>query len=205
MSNFLEVNAVTHSPVAIAAPCRLTEEARQLLREDLSPQTYFELLRKEHLYVDAIQFMAHRLPKREAVWWGCLCVWKVSRPHLPQAESVALQAAVHWVLDPSENNRRAAEATGQAAGVGTPSGCVALAAFWSDGSLSPRGLPEVAPPPFLTARTIAGALCLAAVLPQADKQTELQGLFLRLANEVANGKNHWTVAPKRCRPNAHAR
>jgi len=39
----------------------------------------------EELYPDAVDFLAHALPKREAVWWGCLCL--NTSPNGTQAES----------------------------------------------------------------------------------------------------------------------
>jgi hypothetical protein len=182
------------APEKAAEICRQYEpgeEARRLLRDDLSADAYAALLTREHLYADAVQFLAHRLPKREAVWWACLCVWKVLRPEPPAKEAVALEAAVHWVQDPSEANRRAAQKVGEAAGPGTPAGGVALAAFWSGGSMAPPGLPEVAPPTFLTARTLAGALRLAAVRVRPDAQDVPLRLFVDLGGAVADGKNRW--------------
>jgi len=173
------------------------DEARRLLRDDPTADGYLTLLLDHQLYADAIQFVAHRLPHREAVWWGCLCVWKMSRPDAPEEVAAALKAAVGWVIDPSENHRRAAETAGQAAGSDTPAGCVAFAAFYSGGSMLPANLPEVKPPPFLTAKTLAAGLRVAAAQGPVDQGAACHRLFLQLAGDVAKGKNRWDSSPEK--------
>ena len=109
-----------------------------------------------------MEFIARVLAAPGAVWWGCICAWHPARANLSAAESGAFRALVNWVQKPTEENRRAAEAAGAAAGMSTPAGALASAAVWSSGSMSPPGLPEVLPPPDLTAATVVAALRLAA-------------------------------------------
>jgi hypothetical protein len=168
------------------------DDARALLGDKLTSDAYLELLLQQQLHDDALKFVAHWLPKREAVWWGCLCVWKTRRPNPPEKEAAAIQAAVRWVADPTERHRRRCEIAGQTAGAGTPAGCLALAACWSGGSMAPAGQPEVAPPPFLTSQIVAAALNLAASMAETDRRAEHQRIFLQLAREVASGQNRWT-------------
>ncbi len=182
------------TPVSVAEVCRRFQpsaEARQLLDGDLKPGAYVARLAAAQLYPDALAFQAHRLSNEAVVWWGCLCAWEVCRPQPSEKEEEALRAAVRWLQEPNEDTRRAAEKAGQAAGLGTPSGAVALAAFWSTGSMAPAGLPEVAPPPYLPARTVTAALRLAAVLREPERQAERLRLFLQIGEEVARGKNRW--------------
>jgi hypothetical protein len=54
----------------IAAVAELGEEAMGLLRPEIAPPDYVALLMSKKLYADAVRFVAHALPKREAVWWG---------------------------------------------------------------------------------------------------------------------------------------
>jgi hypothetical protein len=88
---------------------------------------------------------------------------------LPAPQAAAVQAAERWVADPSEANRRAAQAASEAAGLGTPAGCAAMAAFWSGGSLAPPEAPVVPPGEILTAHGSAGPVMLAAVLTEPQK------------------------------------
>lgn len=174
----------------IGRRCELGDEAHALLRDHLRPEAYLDLLGQKELYPDAIRFTAQWLSKQAAVWWGCLCTWEVCRPQPPGPIAAALKAAVHWVQDPSEENRRAAEAAGEAAGPGTPAGAVALAAFWSGGNMSRADLPQVPPPPLLTGTTIAAAVLLAAAQSPTPAAVSCCR-FLQLGREVAAGQNRW--------------
>jgi hypothetical protein len=185
---------VQEAPRTAADVCQSFEpgqDARGLLRDEMTPKAYFSLLVQKELYDAAVQFTARWLSKREAVWWGCLCAWDRKRPEPPEAIDGALGAAVRWVLEPSEENRRAARAAGKEAGAGTAAGSLALAAFYSEGSISYPDLPEVAPPSDLTARTVAIAVGLAARQGSPSEKDDRRRQFLQMGLEVALGKNPW--------------
>jgi hypothetical protein len=116
----------------------LGDEAKKLLRDGMTPRQYLDVLLEKQQFVDAVRFLAHVLPKREAVWWACLCARSAAGSGAPAPQTAALQAAERWVADPSEANRRAAQDAAEAAELGTPAGCAAMAAFWSGGSMAPR-------------------------------------------------------------------
>jgi hypothetical protein len=191
-----------------AGICRtleLTDEARQHLRDDLTADAFLALLEARRLYDDALQVAVHWLPKREAVWWGCLCVWRMCRPDLPGPEAAAMQTVVQWVLDVNEENRRAAEKAAEAAGPATAAGCLALAAFWSGGSMAPAGLPEVTPPPELTAKMVLAALGATIGRVEPARKAESQRSFVRLAVEVVRVNNHWELSGDRAQIAAMSR
>jgi len=52
----------------ISAVAELGEEAMALVRPDLHPLDFVSLLMTKAMYPDAVRFIAHALPKREAVW-----------------------------------------------------------------------------------------------------------------------------------------
>ncbi len=135
-------------------------------------------------FAAALRVAAHALPAREAVWWACQCAKTVG-------PSPALQAAERWVVAPSDETRRAALPAAEAAGVGTPAGCAALAAFLSGGSLGPPDVAEVLPPAGAAAQAAGGAASLAAVIKEPEKAAERFKKFLALANDVAAGTNRW--------------
>lgn len=180
--------AIRASVVARDIP--LSVEARSLLQQDQSPDRYLAALESRHLHADGLLFMSHWLPIREAVWWACQCVWHLHRPVAPsKAEEAALQAAVRWVVDPSEQNRRATQAAGETAGLETAAGDVAMAAFWSGGSISPPKLPVVEPPAGAAANTLAKGLLLATAGSSTAEQH--QHRFLQLGYQIASGANRW--------------
>lgn len=179
-------------PADVGPHCELSAAARALLDQHATPESYLQALRESGSQVDALSFLAHWLPKREAVWWGCLCVWHMSRPELAEASRAALAAVVRWVQEPIEPRRRAIERLTETAG-GTHSvcGCLAYAAMFSGGSLTPEGLPVVPPAPYLTAYTLANMFVLAAAQVDPLRPTWLYAQFLDLGLEVLHGKHHW--------------
>lgn len=172
--------------------CRFTlcAEACALLHQKESAREFYQALHDKGFYKDAVRLLAYLLPKREAVWWGSLCVWQVGRPRPPKETDAALQAAVTWVLDPSEPHRQAAQKAGDLA-KGTPAGQLALAAAWSGGSMTPPELPAAPPPPFLTNQLVAAVILDAANRGAPAKRSLRYLQFLQWGHDVADGKNLW--------------
>lgn len=183
-----KVTAKTAAEVCKLFP--LGDEAKPLLRDTLAPRQFLDLLVEKQQFLDAVRFLAHALPKREAVWWACLCA-RVTAPTPPPPQAAAVQAAERWVADPSEANRRAAQAAAEKAEMNNPAGCAAMAAFWSGGSLAPPNVPVVPPGETLTAHGVTGAVLLAAVASEPQKAPEKHRKFLALGVEVGNGTNRW--------------
>ena len=174
----------------VCARFELSEEARALVRSgQTSPQCLDALVDKQ-LFPDAIRFLAHGLPKREAVWWACHCA-KSAGTTLGQAEAAAVQRAERWVADPSEENRQAAMPAAEAAKLGTPAGCAALAAFLSGGSMGPANVAAIPPAETLSGNAVAGAVLIAVVVKEPQKAAEKYRAFLGRGIEIANGKNLW--------------
>ncbi len=184
----------SQAPETAAAVCRQYEpsdDARAMLRDDMSPEAFLDALSGAGMYDDALDFTARWLPTREGVWWGCLCAWNVHRPQPPEPIEKALEAAVGWVLEPAEPNRRAAKAAGDGARLSTAAGALAMAAFYSGGSLTEPGQPEAAPPPGLAAATVAAAVRLAVYQGDPAGRVQRQRELLQLGLEVASGQNRW--------------
>src|SRR5437899_8668487 len=100
----------------------LGEDAKKLLRDGLTPAQFLDILIEKQQFPDAVRFLAHALPKREAVWWACLCSRAAGGSNPPPQIGAALQTAEKWVVDPSEENRRAAMPAAEAAEFKTPAG-----------------------------------------------------------------------------------
>jgi hypothetical protein len=188
-----KVSAKTAAEVCQRFP--LGQGSQKLLRPDLTPRQLLDLFIQHQQYLDAIRLLAYALPRREAVWWACLCARGVAGPNPPAKVMAALQAAEQWVSDPSDGNRRAALTAAEAAGFDTAAGVAAAAAFWSGGSLGPPNGPAVPPPEHLTAHGASGAIMLAAVQADPARAPEKYRRFLDLGIEVANGTNRWKEVP----------
>jgi hypothetical protein len=169
----------------------LGEEAKSLLRDGLTWATLLDLLIAGRLYADAIRFLSHALPKREAVWWACRCARQEAGANPQPQVAAALLAAEKWAADPGEDNRRAALPAAEAAGLGTPAGCAALAAFCSGGSLGPPTVPTIPPGKYLTARGVAGAILLAGVRTEPEKAAEKYRQALVLGKAIGCGADRW--------------
>jgi len=179
----------------IAVPAKLNAAAMAALDPNFTPSAFLEELTRQGLHTDAIRFLAHALPKREAVWWACLCVRDSLTPETPPLSVVALQAAEKWVYTANEENRREAMTRAEADGFNTPASWAAVAAFWSGGSMAPPNVPAVPPGETLTAAAVSGAILLAAVQREPERALEKYQRFLEYGVDIANGGNGRKRAP----------
>ena len=178
--------------VAAATGAKLGDRARELQDDDLDGRSYLERLMAHQLYADAIRFLAQILPKRQAVWWACMCAWQSCRPSPPTEVLGSFRRALRWVLDPHEAHRQAAKVTEFTKALQTSAGSLPVAVVWSGGSMTDPGLPRVPPPDYLTGRAAAHAILLAAAEREPMKYLHHYRQFLALGLEVAEGKILWT-------------
>jgi len=88
-------------------------------------------------------------------------------------------AAERWVSNPDEGNRQAAKAAVAEDGPENPSDLLALAAFYSGGSVVAPNLEPVPPPDHVTPQLVAGVVMIAAVRTQPEKAVEKYRVFLQ--------------------------
>lgn len=137
---------------------------------------------------EAARLTAHALPKREAVWWACMCADAVPDVTLKSADAEARVAAEAWVRKPTDDAlRRAAWDLVQKTEFHSPEAWAAVAAFWSGGSMAPEGQPVVPPAEHLTGVAVNGAVVMAAVRGRAERADARLGRFLASAREIAGG------------------
>jgi hypothetical protein len=176
---------------AVASVAELSEPAVALVGAEVQPSDYVSLLLEKKLYPDAVRFMAHALPKREAVWWAWVCARRASGSSPSPKIKAALEATEKWISQPSEENRRAAHAAAQTAEFSTPAGCAGLAAFFSGGSLAPPHAPPVPPGEHLTAKAVSGAVIFAAISSEPEKAPEKFQNYVTQGLEVAKKIKLW--------------
>jgi hypothetical protein len=136
---------------------------------------------------DAAKLMAHGLPRRESVWWACMCASYTTPADLPDEDREALAAAENWVRKQTDEIRREAFNHAQKAGFGTPEAWAAMAAFWSGDSMSPLGQPKTPPAPHLTGTAVIGSVVLSAVRTHPARRDERLRRFLASGREIAEG------------------
>jgi hypothetical protein len=119
--------------------------------DDIDPLDHARALLRSPRPSDAVLFISHLLPRREAVWWAAQCVRALLGAG---ATDEALGAAEVWVRTPEDDNRRAALSAANDSDRRKPTTWLAFAAGWSGGSLLPADQKPVPPP--------AGACAMAA-------------------------------------------
>jgi uncharacterized protein DUF6931 len=179
-----KIEAQTAEEVCAKFP--MSDVGRSHLKPNMRPSDFLNSLIANSVFVDAVQFLARALPKREAVWWSCVCTRELPLSEGTADFEAAVKAAEEWVYRPNEENRRKAEKAGNAITASHPSRWNAMAAFWSGGSLAPGDAPEVKPPDDFTAKAVAGAVLMAAGLEPA-KAPVRQKLFLDYGMDIAKG------------------
>lgn len=182
------VKVSARTAAEVCAHVYLQKQALKLLRPEMGPREFIEALLNSRQYAAAIDFVAHALPAREAIWWGCLCMQHVYGGRLSLSERAAGIAAVRWVLEPSEENRVAAKPPAEAAGAGSPAGSLAMAVNMTGGSLGPPDAPPVPPGPHDPANRVATAIKLTSTKAKPDRIPDTQRSFVALGVEVAEGK-----------------
>jgi len=184
---FVRVNATTAAEVCTRFNPK--KQASALLADGMAPAEFAKALIDRKQYLAGIDFMAHALPAREAVWWGCLCLQHARGDSLPPADRAACRAAVQWVMRPNEENRAAAVTPAQAAGPASPAGGLATAVCQTGGSVASPNAPPTPSPPFAPAKAVAGAIKMACTGVDPAKIIETQRLFLELAMGMAEGRS----------------
>lgn len=185
-------NALDARAAEVCRRLSLGPDARKLLQPQHTVRAYVGLLLEQGLFPETAVVLASALPRREAVWWACLCIRTTQTEVELEDVVTALVAAEHWVRDQSEASRRAAGRAAEEQGWETPAALAAAGAFWSGGSLAP---PEVSPPippaDDLTAKGVGGAVSLLALTGEAERIPAMFRLYARLAEEVATGQRRW--------------
>lgn len=145
----------------------LDDDAKDLFDENLKTTEFLDVLMSNELYMDAITLLSHSLPKREAVWWACICAKKHQKEVNDELFSQSLAAAEKWVYDPTEKNRRLAEFYAEKGQYETAAAWVAAAVFWSGDSIMPEGEPAIAPAEYLYSHAVRG--CIITCVGMNDK------------------------------------
>ncbi|MBP0464502.1 hypothetical protein J5Y09_11350 [Roseomonas sp. PWR1] len=185
---------MNQSPSKLAVPLaplvprlELDADGQKLLAGVADAATAIDKLLAADRAQDAVRLIAHALPKREAVWWACMCARSVPDAALPPEDRVAIDAAEGWVRKPDEAARRACQASADKTKFASPEAWAAMGAFWSGGSMSPEGQPVVPPAETLTGTAVTGAVILASVRHEPPKQKDRLPRFIASARDIAVG------------------
>lgn len=176
-----------------AAPVRATDVARLFSASESAlaalddrslPSQFLRALVEKELHPDAIQLIAHYLPKRQSVWWACQCIKTTFGPKTTPQMKAAVEAAEKWVAQPTEENRRAAQQTAELDESGSAAHVVGLAAAFSE-QQSAADARTREKQQYMTAKLAAGAVLLAATA-DATKAKEKLADFIAQGISVVN-------------------
>lgn len=155
------------------------------------PREFLRTLVEGEHFADAVRFVAHALPTREGIWWAWVCARRAAGAEPPPAIRAALDATERWITQPTDEHRRLAMRTAEAAQFSTPAGCAALAVYFSGGSIAPADTPPVPAPEFVSAKAIAGAVIAAAVTPDPAQAADKFRAFVAQGLEVVDKLQLW--------------
>lgn len=165
----------------------LSEDALPFADRAAAPARFVEVMMANGCFHDAVKFLAHGLPRREAVWWACLAARHALPTEADALQEAAVAAAEGWAARPSEENRLVAKQLAEKTAFKSAASWAATSAWWSAGSMAEPGQPEVPPPPFLYAQAVASAICLAAVLPDPLNANQRYQRYLAQGLDLARG------------------
>lgn len=168
----------------------LINDFQPALDDEQPPSDYIQSLIENEHYQDAVTFLAHAIPAREAVWWACVC----ARHHVNDADEKYLQglkAAEAWVYDTSEENRRVCEGFAEAGDYSTITSWACAAAFWSGGSIAPIDEPSMEVMPYIYAHAVAGSIVSSVTYsqPEPEEINQRYKQYLSQGMDIANGGN----------------
>ena len=161
--------------------------------DDSAPLDYVGALLASPRPINAIVYLAHLLPRREAVWWARQCVSAIQGE---RADDEAFRIAGAWVQTPDEERRRAAMAIGDAADQRFATTWLALAVGWSGGSIIAAEHTPVLPPPSACAKAANAAIVLAIVQGDPRSIGPWTQACVEAGVRFAEGGEARVVAPK---------
>lgn len=166
---------------------KLSREAASSLQGCDTVATAVNRLEAAGFAFEAVRVLAQSLPKREGVWWACMCAQATAPADLGPEHRLARETAELWVRQQKDEQRRAAYDHGAAVEFGSPEAWAALAAFWSAGSISLPDLPEVAPTPDASGTAVGAALAMAAARGDGTRREARLKRFLESGRNIASG------------------
>ena len=143
------------------------------------------LLTEQH-FGSAVTFLAHSFQKNVAVIWCCDCLGDLPVTW-SQQELQVLGRVESWLREPSQERRRQHGDDLNSLGVKSPVAWLGQAVFWSGGSITPDGTPDVSASPGLFGQAVSGAVQLAGLVDDARHSDELFPRFINLGIDLVEG------------------
>ncbi|MFK5914027.1 MAG: hypothetical protein QM484_06605 [Woeseiaceae bacterium] len=167
----------------------IEDDAFDLLNPKITPSDFITKLLEKKYFADSIIFLAHALPKREAIWWACLCAKEATNDKTRADDHASLSVAEKWVYEPDEKKRRMCGTLAEKGEYKSAQNWTAAAVFWSGGSITAEGESAMEPAPYLYAHAVSGAILNAVGVSGADDIDIQFQEFIESGLNIAKGGN----------------
>jgi hypothetical protein len=161
--------------------------------EGESPEKFADRLLASGDDNDCLNFLAYALPKRLGVWWALECL-RSEDGLLAATDAEIVDAVTAWVAAPSDETRRHAMELAEANGMETAAAWAAVTAFWSHGSMGPKGQPNVPAADEMAGKALSGSVILASVVTSPENAPQRRKTFVDIANKIASGTSQLPAA-----------
>lgn len=169
----------------ILAAANVSDEGKAIFKPDLGPSKFVHLLESKNLFKDAIQFLAHGFPIEIAVKWACACSRELLSPDRLEGAKESLERVEAWLKARDDSTRWNAREAAEKSGLSSPADLIAMAVFFSGGSITPPETPATPPPPYLANKMLGGAIQLAVLSQKPEQAVERYKTTLRISREMA--------------------
>lgn len=195
MTNPAQVLSTGKDAVSLCDAAEISPEARALLGDGVAAKEFTEQLIADGHFSDAIAFLAHALPRREAIWWAMVCARAAVGQEPEEPVHATLEIIRQWIAEPTDEHRRQAFQMGEALGYATPVGCATVAIFLSGETLGLPDTPPIPPEEYAGAKAIVGSVNLAALQRNQEDPVAAFQEFLAQGMKLADRARLWTPPP----------
>lgn len=171
----------------IAESANLTSGGLALITAEMPPSAALGALEERGLYEDAVRFLAHQLPVRGGIQWAVECARELEAPERKARPNPPLEAAGRWLLAPTDATRLEARQAADRSPEKSAATLIAMAVFFSGGSVTPPGEVEVQPPPNTPQKMVAGAVRVTVVSYDPAHSGERYRRALALGRQADSG------------------
>ena len=188
MSNapLVKIEAATAAEICGRFP--LTREARALVQDGMGPLPFIDALMADKQYIAGIDFLAHALPPREGVWWGCLCLPTCLRKRHELRRIMQRREPRSSGFTAERQHASWREGARRSCGARVDCRSVGHSSVPDRSRVRSSRRADTPVPPFAAAKSIANAVKLACTKSGPLRVIETQRSFVELGLGVAAGR-----------------